>query len=176
MQLRYVCGSVEASLRAAEGNHPTVGLSAPKQRDCVILLEFYQTFSKIVELWTLTRSLSSWVQYRTLASLHGGGGGGGVHPYCDSLDVMEKYLIALCSHVKAHRSEESIAQLHLRIVFHATFFGSHILSVSNIEYTAKPSADHKAPLLTLKNNHYNAGFCCSVFSVTQRRERHNSRY
>lgn len=173
MRLRYVCESVEASLPAAEGNPPTVGPSAPKQHDDVILFIFYQTFSKNSR--SLTKSLSSLVQYRTLAHLHGGGGGGGCFTR-DRLDVMEKYLIALCSHVEAHRSEESIAQLHLRIVFHGTFFRSHILSVSNVDHKAKPSTDPKAPLLTLKNNYYNAGFCCSVFSVTQRRERHKSRY
>lgn len=62
MQLRYVCESVEASLPAAEGNHPTVGPWAPKQYDYVILFEFYQTFSKTNHSQTLTMSLFSLFQ------------------------------------------------------------------------------------------------------------------
>lgn len=70
------------------------------------------------------------------------------HPYCDGVEVMEKRLLPL-PHVEAHRARESVAQLHLqKIWFRGTFFGSHILSVSNICHPPKPSNGCKAPLLT----------------------------
>lgn len=60
---------------------------------------------------------------------------------------MEKYPIALCSHVEAHRASEAVAQAQ-SFFFHGTFCGSHILSVSNIYDSPKAhTAHHKAPLL-----------------------------
>lgn len=70
------------------------------------------------------------------------------HPYCHSLEAMEKYPIALSSHVEAHRATEAIAQLQ-SFFFHGTYPGSHTLGVSNIYDSPKPNtAHHKAPLIT----------------------------
>lgn len=167
MQLQYACESVEASLPAAEGNHPTVGLSAPKQHDHVILLQFYQTFFKTNHSQTLTMSLSSLVLYRTQASLHRG-----LFTLIVTFWKWWRNIWFHFPHMLRHIGlRNPLHNCNCRLSFTA-HSESHILSVSNIYRTPKPSTGPKAPLLTLKNSHYNAGFffCVCVFCHPEKGE------